>query len=160
MLQSYTLLEILLGVAVFILAGSELMGVVRARREGRSQNVSRVITHGLMLALMVPYLLFAYRYLPLETSDAAIETFGTPTFNWTYLLIGLMLATLAAWESVSMLRARRQGLTTNVSRLVTHSVMLIVLVVMMGLSVRKWDHYLDRLEATYADSIPAQHSQP
>ena len=41
------------------------------------------------------------------------------------------------------------------SRLVTHSVMVLVLVVMMGLSVRKWDRYLERLEATYAESIPA-----
>ena len=156
MLQSYTLLEMLLGAAVFILAAGELHGVVRARREGKSRNVSRVVTHAVMLALLVPYVLFAYYYLPLESSEAGIDTFGTPTFNWTYLLIGVMLALLAGWEGFSQLRARRQRLTANTSRLVTHAVMLIVLVVMMGLGVRKWDHYLERLEVTYAKSIPGE----
>jgi hypothetical protein len=32
--------------------------------------------------------------------------------------------------------------------------MVLVLMVMMGLSVRKWDRYLARMEATYAESIP------
>lgn len=115
-----------------------------------------MVTHAVMLALLVPYVLFAYYYLPLESSGAGIDTFGTPTFNWTYLLIGVMLALLAGWEGFSQLRARRQRLTANTSRLVTHAVMLIVLVVMMGLSVRKWDHYLERLEVTYAKSIPGE----
>jgi hypothetical protein len=65
-----------------------------------------------------------------------------------------MLTVLAAWESLTLYRARRAGLTDNVSRLVTHGVMVLVLFAMMGLSVRKWDRYLERLEATYAPSIP------
>lgn len=158
MLQSYTILEILLGLAVFVIAASELQGVLTARREGRSRNVSRVVTHAVMIALLVPYVYFAYSYLPLETAGRGIETFGTPTFNWTYLIIGLMLAFLAAWEALALLRARRQGLTRNSTRLVSHTVMFLVLLVMMGLSVRKWDRYLDRLEATYAKSIPAEYA--
>jgi hypothetical protein len=97
---------------------------------------------------------FALSYLPLEESSSGIRGFNTPTFNWTYLIPGVIVAILATWESLSIYRARRAGLTDNLSRLVTHSVMVLVLVVMMGLSVRKWDRYLDRLEATYADSIP------
>jgi hypothetical protein len=155
MLGSYTMLEILLAAAVFLLAAGELVGVVQARRDGRSTNLSRVVSHGVMLVLLVVYAVFAFSYLPLEESAGGIRSFDTPTFNWTYLIPGVIVTMLAAWESLAIYRARRAGLTENVSRLVTHSVMVLVLVAMMGLSVRKWDRYLDRLEATYADSIPA-----
>ena len=154
MFGSYTILEILLAAAVFLLAVVELRGVVRARRDGRSKNLSRVISHSAMLVLLVAYAAIAWSYLPLESAPGGIVTFNTPTFNWTYLLIGVMLTLLAAWESLSLYRARRAGLTDNVSRLVTHGVMVLVLFAMMGLSVRKWDRYLERLEATYAQSIP------
>jgi hypothetical protein len=154
MIGSYTMLEILLASAVFLLAASELRGVIRARREGLSSNLSRVISHAAMLVLLLAYVAFAWSYLPLEASAGAIADFNTPTFNWTYLILGVIVSILAAWESLSIYRARRAGLTENSSRLVTHSVMVLVLVVMMGLSVRKWDRYLERMEATYAQSIP------
>ena len=153
MLGSYTILEILLAVAVFLLALTELRGVIRARREGRSQNMSRVISHAAMLVLLVAYVAIAWSYLPLEAGRSETH-FNTPTFNWTYLIPGVIVAMLAAWESLTLYRARRAGLTDNMSRLVTHGVMVLVLVVMMGLSVRKWDLYLERMEATYAESIP------
>ena len=153
MLGSYTILEILLAVAVFLIAGNELIGVLRARRDGLSQNLSRVVFHVVTLLLLVPYVAFAYFYLPLEESGP-IEVYGTPTFNWTYLIIGMILTVLAAWEALSMYRARRLGLTSNRTRLISYSVMFIILLVMMGLSVRKWDHYLDRMEVTYEESIP------
>ena len=154
MLGSYTILEILLAVAVFLLALTELQGVIRARREGRSKNLSRVLTHAAMLVLLLVYVAIAWSYLPLEAGKNETQ-FNTPTFNWTYLIPGIIVTILAAWESLNIYRARRAGLTENVSRLVTHGVMVLVLVVMMGLSVRKWDLYLQRMEATYAESIPA-----
>ena len=154
MLGSYTILEILLAFAVFLLALTELRGVLRARREGRSSNLSRVFSHAAMLVLLLAYVAFALSYLPLEEGRAETH-FNTPTFNWTYLIPGVIVAILAAWESLTLYRARRAGLTENMSRLVTHGVMVLVLVVMMGLSVRKWDLYLERMEATYSDSIHA-----
>ena len=138
MLSSYTVLEILLAAAVFLLASVELRGVVRARRDGRSRNLSRVVSHTMMLLLLVAYVAIAWSYLPLENGPGGIVTFNTPTFNWTYLLIGLMLTVLAAWESVALYRERRAGLTDNVSRLVTQGVMVLVMIAMMGLSVRTW----------------------
>ena len=139
---------------MFLLALTELRGVIRARREGRSKNMSRVVSHAAMLILLVAYVAFAWSYLPLEEGRRRDPEFNTPTFNWTYLIPGVIVAILAAWESLTLYRARRAGLTDNTSRLVTHSVMVLVLVVMMGLSVRKWDRYLERMEATYAESIP------
>ena len=109
MLGSYTLLEILLASAVFLLAGAELWGVIRARREGRSRNVSRVASHVTMLLLLVAYVAFAWSYLPLEASTSAIEEFNTPIFNWNFLIPGILLTMLAIWETLSVYRARRAG---------------------------------------------------
>jgi hypothetical protein len=153
MLQSYTILEILLALAVFILVAHELNGILQARREGLSKNLSRAVIRGTMLVLLVVYAVVAYTYLPLE-GDGPILEFGTPTVPWGYLVIGAMLTFLAALEAVSLVQARRKGLTTNVSRLVSHTVSFLVLLAMLGLAVRKWDGYMGRLELTYLPGIP------
>ncbi|MDX1382498.1 MAG: hypothetical protein R3190_02585 [Thermoanaerobaculia bacterium] len=153
MFSSLTALEVLLAVGVFLLAAFELWGVLRARRSGRSDNLSRVITHGVMLLILAVYSIVAISYYPLESSSASIESYNTPVFNWTFVLLGVLLTLIATWEGVALARARREGLTNNLSRLVTHSVMVVMLLAMMGLSVQKWDHYLDRLEASYSQDI-------
>ncbi len=153
MLRSYTILEILLALAVFVLVSHELSGILKARREGLSKNVSRAVIRGSMLVLLLFYAVAAYMYLPLEGKGPILE-FGTPTVPWGYLVIGAMLCFLAALEAVSLMRARQKGLTTNVSRLVSHTVSFLVLLAMLGLAVRKWDGYMDRLEMTYSPGIP------
>ena len=154
MWTSLTSLEILLGIGVALLATLELRGVLAARREGRSSNVSRIVTHGAMLLLLVLYGFFALSFYPLETSKAGIVSYGTPVVNWTYVVLGVLVTLIAGWESLALMRARHLGLTKNLSRLVSHTVMLVMLLAMMGLSTQKWDHYLDRLEVTYSQDIP------
>jgi hypothetical protein len=147
MLDSYTFIEILLCVAVAILAWHELADLLVARREGKTRNVSRVVTHGSILALVLVYAILAWRHLPLE-GHGPIEPFGAPTVPWAYLLLGGLLTLVAAFESVAMFRARATGSTQNRSRLVSYVVMFVVLVAMFGLAMLKWQHYLDRLDAT------------
>jgi hypothetical protein len=159
MLGSYTILEILLALAVFILVSHELDGILKARREGLSKNMSRVVIRASMLVLLVVYAVVAWRYMALEGEGPILE-FGTPTIPWGYLVIGAMLTFLAALEAVGMLRARQKGLTTNVSRLVSHTVAFLVLLVMLGLAVRKWEGYMDRLEMTYQPGIPVSAAPP
>lgn len=155
MLTSLTSLELLLGLGVFLLAAHELRGVLGARLDGRSSNLSRVLTHGAMMLLLGVYGAFAVSYYPLEASRAAIDTYGTPVVNWTYVVVAALLTLIAGWEGFDLVRARRQGLTRNLSRLVSHSVMVAMLLVMLGLSVQKWDHYMQRLEASYSQAIRA-----
>ncbi len=82
--------------------------------------------------------------------EGPITTFGTPTVPWRYLAIGGMMAVVAAFEAASMVRARTQGMTSNVSRLVSYSVMFVVMLAMLGLAKGKWEHYLGRLDQTIA----------
>lgn len=155
MLDTYTFLEILLIAACAFITIHELLGIARARRLGFSKNVSRIATHVTILVLLVPYAYFVTSYLPLEASTGALA-FGTPVLNMTYVLIWVMISILAAWESFSMVHARYQKKTSNVSRLVSHTVLLLMMLVMLGLSSQKWNRYLDRLDASYAQDIPEE----
>ena len=115
MLGSYTLIEILLSVAVLILICHPLRTLLAARREGKTENVSRVISHGSVVVLVVVYAVLAWVHLPLE-GHGPIDPFGKPTVPWAYLLLGGLLTLLAGFEALSMLRARAKGWTTNAAR--------------------------------------------
>lgn len=147
MLGSYTTIETLLAFAVLLVACYELGALVRARREGLTGNRSRLVTHCLIVALMVIYVILAWIDSPIE-GEGPIESFEGPTVPWRYLFLGGVMALVAAFEVLSMMRARVAGLTENVSRLIAYLVMLVVLLAMLGLAVRKWEHYLGRLDQT------------
>ena len=154
MLASYTALELLLATAVALLVGLELRGILDARKKGLSTNVSRVVIRVAMLAMLAIYVGFSLAFLPLELGQGGIQEVGTPTIPWNFLILGVMLTVLATVEAISMTRAMRAGLTTNRSRLVHYVVVFLVIVAMLGLSVRKWEYYLERLEITYSEDIP------
>jgi hypothetical protein len=147
MLSSYTVIETLLSIAVLLLAVYELRSLLAAKREGRTENWSRVVTLGTIIALVTVHVVMSWVYRSLE-GEGPIEAFGTPTTPWAYLLLGGLMALIAAFETLSMFRARVMGLTSNVSRLVSYTLMVFILLAMLGLAQRKWEHYLDRLDQT------------
>lgn len=147
MLGSYTTIEILLAAAVFLLAAHEFKALGRARREGKTENVSRLFTSGMVMAAVVIYAIVAWLSLPLE-GEGPITDLGAPMTPWAFLILGGIMAVIAAYEAVALLRARRLGLTSNVSRLVSYAAMFLVVLAMLGLTDRKWNDYLDRLETT------------
>lgn len=147
MLNSYTMIEILLAVAVFVLAGHEFFALRRARREGKTENVSRLVTSGLVMLTVALYAVVSWRTLPLE-GEGAFTELDTPLVPWSFLLLGGLMAVIAVYEAVALVRARSLGLTTNVSRLASYGAMLLIVLAMLGLADRKWDNYLDRLETT------------
>ncbi len=153
-MSSYATIETLLALAVFLLAWHELTALLRSRREGLTENRSRVVTLSFIMALTVTYAVAAWFDTMVE-GEGPITTFGGPTVPWRYLLIGGMLALTAAFEAAALVHARTRGLTSNVSRLVSYSVMLIVMLAMLGLAVGKWEHYLGRLDQTIQADAPA-----
>lgn len=154
MLASYTALELLLALAVALLVGLELHGILDARKQGLSTNVSRVVIRILMLIMLAVYAGFSLFYMPLELGTGGIEETGTPTVPWNFLILAVMLTLLGSIEAITMMRAMRIGLTDNGTRLVHYVVALLVIIAMLGLSVRKWEYYLQRLEITYSEDIP------
>jgi hypothetical protein len=152
MILRLTWWELGLAVALFLLAGSELLQLRAARRRGLTTNVSRLVTHGAILTLLVAYA--AYTFLGWRRINP--ETVGSEgsTHNWAYLFLGVLAGLVVSYELVTVIGARAAGRTTDVSRLLSHVVMLVILVVLIDISHRKWELYLELLADTYRESLP------
>jgi hypothetical protein len=153
-IETYTWWEIALAIAVFVLAGNEYFQLYLARQRGLTGNVSRLVTHGLVMVLLVMYVAYTLYWTRwVEAPDFLLHLNEGSSVNWTYLLLGLILGIIFSYELVSLWQARQLGRTTNTSRLVTHGVMLVLLLVMIGISLQKWDLYLDKLARAYEGGI-------
>ena len=147
--------DIALAAATALLALGEFAALWVARRRGLTRNVSRLVTHGLIGLLMIVYASLALGWLQTfqlmsETGDFSLSR----TINWNYVILGWALALLISFEIVAHLRAIKDGLTRNVSRLATRLVMLILMLIMLSLTLQKWDLFLDEYEASYQSSLP------
>ncbi len=154
MLQKFSWWEIGLAVAVLLIATTELAGVVMARRQGKTENLSRLFSHVLLIVLVAAYVFLTVLWAgPMEGPLTPSLRRAAPTANWTYLLLAWIIGLILTNEVVSHMRARRQGLTRNLSRLVNHWVMLILLLVLIGINLAKWEAYMKRLEEGYSKSV-------
>lgn len=147
MLGSYTSIEFLLALAVFVLSCHEFTALKRARAEGKTENVSRLVANGIIMAAVALYAVVAWWTLPLE-GEGPLRQLDASLVPWSFLILGGVMTVIAVYEGVALLRARRQGLTRNISRLASYSAMFLIVLAMLGLADRKWDNYVERLEAT------------
>jgi hypothetical protein len=147
--------DIGLAAATALLALGEFVALWVARRRGLTKNVSRLVTHGFIGLLMIVYAWLALGWLQTFRSLGETRDFTlSPTINWNYVILGWALALLISFEIVAHLRAIKDGLTRNVSRLATRLVMLILMLIMLSITLQKWDLFLDEYEASYQTSIP------
>ena len=143
----------LLGAFVLVV-GEELVALLVARRRGLTRNVSRVVTFSLLLLLAAVYALLEVRWLRFDEGADGLEALRRlPTANWGYLLLGVMIALVLAYEVSALVQARIAGLTSTVSRLAALLIAVVLLLVLLGISQAKWDLYLDGLEAAYSESV-------
>ncbi len=147
--------DIGLAAATALLALGKARGHLVARRKGLTRNVSRLATHGLIGLLMLVYIRLGVGWLQTYHSlGVQPDLSGMYTMIWTYGLLGLAMALLVTLEISTHLRALGAGLTRNVSRLITCLVMLVVMLVMLSVNLRRWDLFIDELEAPYRDMNP------
>ena len=143
----------LLGAFVLVV-GEELVALLLARRKGLTRNVSRVATFSLLLLLAGSYAILEIRWLRFEESAIGMEALRRlPTANWGYLLLGVMIALVLAYEVSALVQARMAGLTSTVSRLAALLIAVVLLLVLLGISQVKWNLYLERLDAIYSESL-------
>ena len=155
MIRTLTIWELWLVAAFAVVVGRELAGLVVARRQGLTENVSRLVTFSSLLLLACVYGAIGVAWLR-ATAGSFDELEGlrrVPTANWGYLVLGVMIALVLAYELSALVQARIAGLTRTVSRLLALLIAVLLLLVLLGISQTKWDLYLDRLEATYSDSL-------
>ena len=155
MIKTLVLLEVGLAAAIFLLAAAQYLGLSQARREGRTQNVSRLVTYGCLMALTVIYAVGNLIWL---ASAPDLKDLGSiedlPTVNWTFLIIAVMIGILAAWDLVTHIRFVLTNQPHYKPRLMTAIAMVLLMVLLVGLNLSRWEVYLDEVQATYAESIP------
>jgi len=155
MIKTLVLLEVGLAAAIFLLAAAQYLGLSQARREGRTQNISRLMTYGTLMALTVIYAVGNLIWLgsaPSSQNLGPIE--DLPTVNWTFLIIAVMIGILAAWDLVTHVRFVLTSQPHYKPRLMTALAMVLLMVLLVGLNLARWQVYLDEIQETYVESIP------
>ena len=153
-IRTLTTWELLLLGAFVLVVGEELVTLLIARRKGLTKNVSRVVTFSVLLLLAAAYAVLEIRWLRFDEAAAGMEALRRlPTANWGYLVLGVMIAVVLAYEVSALVQARLAGLTSTVLRLAALLIAVVLLLVLLGISQVKWDLYLDRLDAIYSESL-------
>ena len=153
-IRTFTTWELWLLGAFALVVGRELISLLLARRKGLTQNVSRVVTFSVLLVLAAIYVVIELRWLRFDEDAAGMDALRRlPTANWGYLVLGVMIALVLAYEASALVQARSAGLTREVYRLVALFSAGVLLLVLLGISQAKWGLYLGQLEATYSESL-------
>jgi hypothetical protein len=153
-IHTLTTWELLLLVVFVLVVGKELVDLLLARRRGLTRNVSRVVTFSLLLVLAVTYAVLELRWLGFDDDAVGMDELRRlPTANWGYLVLGVMIVMVLAYEVSALVQARIAGLTSTVSRLAALLIAVVLLLVLLGISQVKWDLYLDRLDVIYSNSL-------
>ncbi|MCD6412783.1 MAG: hypothetical protein J7L54_01370 [Elusimicrobia bacterium] len=106
--------NIILLAVIFLLSLWELIGIYNARQKGLTKNVSRLLTHSLLLvgSAIALIQIFFWENKLVEISPLAITI--------PFYTVMILIIFLAASELAGSLTARIKGLTKNISRIVTH----------------------------------------
>ena len=133
----------ILALLVALLTLRELAGLLRARLRGRSKNLSRLASHSLMLLLLGPWVGSTFYWVEMmEAPGVTSDTFGSSALSLPYMLLGVGLILIAVFEILALYRARRKGHTQNTSRLISHTLVVLLVLTMVGLSLLRWSDYV------------------
>lgn len=159
MIKTLVLLEVGLAAAIFLLAAAQYLGLSMARREGKTKNISRLVTYGFLMALTVIYAVGNLIWLSSAKDTIDLTRIDQlPTVNWTFLIIAVMIGALTAWDLALHIGYTFTKQPHYKPRLMTAMAMVLLMVLLIGLNLSRWQVYLDQIESTYAESIPAESS--
>lgn len=120
-------MELILITLTFLLALYELVGIVRAKRLGLTTNTFRLITHSLIIILILSSMV---QILQMER-----KILGSQSLNIPLLVLWGITAFISGIEALKVYRARQEGLTDNISRIVTHSAIFIMMVGIISMNL-------------------------
>lgn len=129
------LTEIILITATFLLALYELIGVWRARRMGLTSNVTRIVSHAVIVVFIIGGVIQSI-YWQQQILDIQASLLGSiPMINLPLLLLAGLTAIISGVEALEVYRANREGLTDNVSRIFTHAAMFTMMAAIISINV-------------------------
>ncbi len=138
MLRLLILWEVQLAMALVLVASGEVIALIFARRKGLTRNVSRLVTHGFIAAISLIYAAGAFWTWRAPQPYLTFTSLADgPSVHWIYPLMGTMIGLVAIYELWQHARAMARGLTGSVPRLITHLVMVLLIVMLIGLSVSR-----------------------
>ncbi len=155
MIEILTWWEVALVSAVVLLAAGEAVALGVARWQGRTRNVSRLVSHALIICSAIVYGWLMVRFSGSLAGVDWINFSQAPDANWPYLVTFGAIGVLVSHELIRHLRAIRAGRTRNVSRVMSRVVMLLLLVVMVSINEVRWQLYLDHLKQLSEAPPPA-----
>ncbi len=127
-------IELILIILTFILALYEFLGVWRAKRIGLTDNITRIISHTVIVVFIIGGVIQSL-YWQDQILDIQFSLLGNvPIINLPLLLLAGLTAIISGVEALGVYRANRQGLTDNISRIVTHTIMFFMMAVVISLN--------------------------
>ncbi|MBK6880474.1 MAG: hypothetical protein IPN65_05450 [Elusimicrobia bacterium] len=148
--------------AALLIAFYEFLGIARARYEGKTHATGRLI---LRTAVFVLVFLLFWQHLDWNAYVSSFSFYKTESYrfnNIPYLICCAIIAlalVLLGLEIRSLSRARREGRTNNVSRLVTAVVLLVCMMPVLQATLSLWDTYNDKLSEPYHPPLPEGQGQ-
>ena len=129
------LIKIILITITFLLALYELLGVWRARRQGLTNNITRIVSHAVIVIFIIGGVIQSI-YWQEQILDIQFSLLGNvPLINLPLLLLAGLTAIISGVEALEVYRANREGLTSNVSRIATHTIMFILMAAIISINV-------------------------
>jgi hypothetical protein len=148
MFEVLTYVDLGLAAVIVLFAVGKARGHIVARRKGLTSNFSRLTAHGLIGLLMLVYARLSVGWLQTyHALGTELNVTWMFTMIWVYCLLGLAILVLVTLEISTHLRSISSGETRNVSRLITCLLMLVVMLIMLGVNLTRWNAFLDKLEA-------------
>jgi len=139
-------IELLVILFLFILSFYEFLAILLARIKKLTKNISRIITHFIICVILIIISINSVIWLK-YIEKFNIMKIQKPIFvNWSFLVILILIGFLFIYEFIGIYNARRYKLTKNISRLITHFVMLILFFILIYCSVIKWNIYIEMLK--------------
>jgi hypothetical protein len=130
---------------IFIIAFYELLGVVLARIKGLTKNVSRIVSHSIICLISLVLLFNSLHWITYITQLQTQKIHNVTVTNWPFLLVSVTMGLLMVYEFIGIYTARKAKLTKNISRIITHFVLLLLFCVLFYFSVVKWNTYIEIL---------------
>jgi hypothetical protein len=136
------IIEIILITVTFLLALYELLGVWRANKIGLTNNISRIISHAVIVVFIIggviQSLYWQEQILNIQTTLLGNVPMNVPIniplINLPLFFLAGLTAIISGVETLEVYRAKRQGLTNNISRIATHTAMFMMMAVIISMN--------------------------
>ncbi|OGS20490.1 MAG: hypothetical protein A3J83_03435 [Elusimicrobia bacterium RIFOXYA2_FULL_40_6] len=141
-----TVFEFIILSVIALIAAYEFAGLMIARHKKLTKNVSRLITHAVIFVFAALFAVYSLKWLQYFQTLNEQKLKDVVLFNWQFLAISIAMGSSMVWEFVGIYEARSSGKTKNITRLVSHGILVILFGLLFYTSMLKWQIYVSALQ--------------